>query len=170
MTTIDITILVLLGAFAVTGLWFGVIHMFGTLIGLAVGAILAGRLYDGAGAILAPWIGGNLRFASTFMFFTLFVLTNRAIGLLVMIVNKIFNFIAVVPFMKTFNRLLGAGLGVIEGIIVLGLVVYLAVRMPFSPLFAEALKASTLIAPLDVVGSLFAPLLPMALRAVKSVL
>src|SRR3989338_9330681 len=102
MTFVDITLLVLLGGFVLAGLWFGAIHMVGSLVGLILGAILSGRYYDEVGAWAAPWFGGNVGLANIVMFFVIFVLTTRLVGLLVWLANKAFNFVAVIPFLKTF--------------------------------------------------------------------
>ena len=170
MTFIDIALLVALGGFILAGFWFGVIHMIGSLLGLVLGAVMAGRYYDEAAAWATPFLGGNAKLASLLMFFLIFVLVNRLIGLLVLVVDKVFKFIAIIPFLKTFNRLLGALFGLIEGTLVLGLVVYMAGRFPVSDAFTTALQGSQIAKPLHVIGTLLAPLLPKALQALKSVI
>ena len=81
MNVVDISLLVLLGGFALYGLWFGIIHMIGTLIGLIFGAIVAGRAYVPFAAWLAPHVGGNENLAKVIGFFVLFVLVTKLVGL-----------------------------------------------------------------------------------------
>jgi membrane protein required for colicin V production len=170
MTFIDIALLVLLGGFILAGFWFGVIHMVGSLVGLILGAVLAGRFYDDAALWAAPYLGGNSKLASILMFFLIFVLVTRLVGLLVLLADKVFKFVAIIPFLKSFNRLLGALFGLIEGTLVLGLVVYFAGRFPVNAAFEMALRNSQIARALNVIGTLLAPLLPKALRALQSVL
>lgn len=170
MTIIDISLLVLLGGFILAGFWFGVIHMIGSLLGLVFGALIAGRYYAGAASWAAPFLGGNTNLAGILMFFLIFVLVNRLVGVLFLVVDKVFKIVAIIPFLKTFNRLLGALFGLIEGTLVLGLAVYFAGRLPVNASFELALRASQVAKALNVIGTLLAPLLPKALQALQSVL
>lgn len=170
MTSIDAVILIALGGFVLSGLWFGLIHMVGSLVGFVFGAFVAAHGYDFAARIAAPWVGNNLNLARILAFFALFVIVNRLIGLLFHFVEKAFNFISVIPFLKTFNRLLGAGLGFLEGAIVLGLVVYFASRFPVSAAFTAGLQGSPLAYALNLLGSLLAPILPTAIQMLQPVI
>lgn len=170
MTTLDFVILVLLGGFTLFGLWFGVIHMIGSFVGLILGAYAAGHYYEAFGTWIAGLTGGNVNFWRLASVFIVYVLVNRLVGLLFWLLEKAFNFIAVIPFLKTFNRLLGAGLGLIEGTFVIGLGVWFAARFPFNVGFTDALQASSIARAVLGVGSVLAPLLPEAVRLLKSVI
>ncbi|MEK9152846.1 MAG: CvpA family protein, partial [Patescibacteria group bacterium] len=115
MTGIDTIILIVLGGFVLAGFWFGFIHMVGGLVGYVLGAVLAGQLYEPLAVFAAPWLWNNLNLARIVSFFFIFVLVNRLIGVAVFVIEKALKFISIIPFVKTFNRLLGAGLGLIEG-------------------------------------------------------
>lgn len=168
MNIVDMSLLVALGGFILYGFWFGIIHMVGALLGVIVGAVAAGRLYVPVSAWVAPLVGGNLNLAKIIAFVVLFVLINKLVGLVFWVVEKIFKFIAIIPFLKTFNRLLGAALGLLEGTLVLGLVVYFASRFPVSAAFDALMDGSTVAHALLPVGSILAPLLPLAVRAAQS--
>ncbi len=168
MGTVDFIILVMLGGFVLAGLWFGAIHMVGSVLGIVFGAIAAGRYYEPVGQWLANFMGGNVNAGRIVAIFLIYVLANRLFGLLVYIIDKIFKFISVIPFMKTFNRLLGALFGLIEGTFVIGLAVWLMARLQFSEQVTVALRSSLLAKQVIVVGSLLAPLLPKALQALKA--
>lgn len=170
MSYVDLAILVLLGGFTLFGLWFGVIHMVGSIVGLVAGAVVSGWYYDPVAHWFAGWLGGSLNFWRFVSVFIVYVLVNRAVGLIFWIIEKIFKFISVIPFLKTFNRLLGAGLGLIEGTFVCGLAVWFAARLPFSASFTAALTASPMAKALVGVGAVLAPLLPQAARALQTVL
>jgi uncharacterized membrane protein required for colicin V production len=170
MNIIDVSLLVALGGFVLAGFWFGVIHMVGSLVGLVFGAIIAGRFYDDLGAWIAPWLGDNFNLAKIIAFAAIFILVTKLVAVLVWIVDKVFKFIAVIPFLKTFNRLLGAALGLVEGTLLIGLLVYFAARFPATPAFEIALRESQLADAFHTVGRILAPLLPAAVRALQSVL
>ncbi|EKE07712.1 MAG: hypothetical protein ACD_18C00002G0007, partial [uncultured bacterium] len=75
---------------------------------------------------------------------------------------------SIIPFVKTFNRLFGLGLGIIEGILSLGLFVYFIERIPLSEKIMTSL-ANSIIAPiLSDIASIFLPLLPKALQLLHS--
>ncbi|MEA3249475.1 MAG: CvpA family protein [Patescibacteria group bacterium] len=169
MTIIDVTLLIALGGFVLAGLWFGIIHMIGSVVGLVLGAFLAGRFYGQVADLLIPFVGGNENLAKIIAFIALFVLVTRLVGLAFHVVEKIFKFIAVLPFLKTFNRLLGAALGLLEGTLVIGLVVYFAGKFPISSVFAALLADSQVARALNSVGKLLAPLLPAAVRIMRSI-
>lgn len=170
MNVIDLVLLVTLAGFILSGFWFGIIHMVGSLVGLLVGAWAAGHYYEALAQFGAPWIGGNLNLARVLAFLLIFIVVNRLFGVIVNLAEKIFKIISIIPFLKTFNRLLGAAFGLIEGTLVLGLVVFFASRFPFTAAFEMALRSSQLAKALYSVGAVLAPLLPQAVRAVQSVL
>lgn len=170
MSTVDIALIVLLGGFVLTGFWFGIVHMVGSIAGLALGAILAGKYYDVVANAIAPYLGNNANLGRVIGFFLVFVIINRLFGFLLHLLDKAIDFFAVIPFFKTFNRLLGAALGFIEGTLVLGLAVYFASRFSWSPAFAQQLQTSSLARAFVTVGAILIPLLPQALRALQSVL
>ena len=168
MNFIDISLLALLGGFVLYGFWFGIIHMIGSLLGMVVGTIVAGRMYGPVGAWLMPFVGGNANLGRVIAFFLVFVLVSKLVGLLFWVIEKIFKFISVIPFLKTFNRLLGAGFGLLEGTLGLGLAVFFASRFPISAVSEAALQGSKVAHALLPVGSILAPLLPLAVRAAQS--
>ncbi len=170
MNVVDIVLLVVLASFILSGFWFGIIHMVGSLVGLLVGAWAAGHYYDVLAQWGAPWINGNVNLARVIAFFVIFIVVNHLFGIIVSIAEKIFKIIAVIPFLKTFNRLLGAAFGLIEGTLVLGLAVFFASRFPFTAAFEAALRGSELAKALYNVGLILSPLLPQTVRVIQSVL
>ncbi len=169
MNFVDITLLILLGGFVLAGFWFGIIHMIGVLIGVVIGAFVSGQYYEGLGRWIGSYFGGTNNFIKVIAFLLLYVVTARLAGFLFWFFEKIFNFVAIIPFLKTFNRLLGAILGFVEGTLVLGLVVYVIEKFPFGVQFTPLLQQSEIAKAVMLVGEILVPLLPVALRAVQSV-
>lgn len=169
MTIVDVILLTALGGFVLAGLWFGVIHMIGSVVGLVLGAFVAGRFYGQVAEWLTPLAGGNVNLAKVIAFFLLFVLVTRLVGLLFHVIEKIFRIVAIIPFLKTFNRLLGAAFGLIEGTLALGLLIHFAGKFPISSAFGAMLGDSQTARALNAVGKLLAPLLPKAVQAIRSI-
>jgi uncharacterized membrane protein required for colicin V production len=170
MNIIDLSLLVVLGGFVLAGFWFGLIHMIGALLGLVLGTFLSSRFFEP----LAQWLFSisdvniNLLRIVSFLFLNVFIV--RLIGIAVHLIDKVFKVISIVPFMKTFNRLLGAALGLVEGVLVLGLLVYFSARFPVSAASELLLRESEIARAFNLAGAILAPFLPAALRAVQSVL
>lgn len=168
MAIIDLIILGILGVFVLSGFWFGAIHMIGAVIGVIIGTIAAGRYNDPVADWLTPLFNGNANLAIVIATFLVFVIVVRLVALAVFLLDKVFKFIAIIPFVKTFNRLLGAGLALIEGSAALGLAFYFASKFPVGGLLEASMRNSTLFKPLRAIGSVLALLLPEAIRVLKS--
>ena len=115
MSLIDIILLVIVGAFILHGLWFGFIRTLGSAVGLIVGAIVAGQYTDTAIDCLGFLFNGNTTVAGVVLFLLILIITQRFVGFIFWIVDKIFGFLKWLPFVGFINRLLGGLLGVIEG-------------------------------------------------------
>jgi Colicin V production protein len=115
-------------------------------------------------------VGGNDNLAHIIAFFLIFGLVGRLIGVAFWIVGKVLGIFSFIPFMKAFDRLLGAAVGLLEGTMALGLLLYFAGRFPVTVGFGEALAASQFAPQFLAIGAVLAPLLPLAIRALKSVI
>ncbi len=169
MNVVDLVILGALAAFVLAGFWLGLIHMVGAIIGLFVGIYLAGHYYAWLAAIVAPFLGNNLALAKVLAFIFILVLVERLFGLLLYVVDRIFKFVAIIPFLKTFNRLLGAVFGLLEGTLLLGVALYFAGKVSLGGTLELLLRGSQLAKPLNLIGALLSPLLPQAVNMLQSV-
>ncbi|MBN1585692.1 CvpA family protein [Candidatus Uhrbacteria bacterium] len=170
LPVIDIILLFFVAAFVMIGFWFGFVHMIGSVIGLFGGVLVAGFYYEPFAGFLAGLLGCELNAAKVVAFFLLLILVNRAFGLLFWIVDRIFRITSFIPFVKMFDRLLGAVLGLLEGVIVIGLLVFVSAHLPMGEAVALAMESSRLIHPLGFFGGILAPLLPQAMGAVQPIL
>ncbi|WKZ29311.1 MAG: CvpA family protein [Patescibacteria group bacterium] len=170
MTILDLILILSVFAFVLTGLWFGFVHALGAVIGMVLSVLVAGRYYDAWGEAAAGIFFGNENLARMVMFLVLMILVNRLIGAVFWLIGKIFKLVSIVPFVKTFNAILGGLLGFVEGVLVVGGALYIAARYPISTHFAEALSASNVGIWLLQAFGLLAPLLPEAVRQLKSVI
>ncbi|MDO8462799.1 MAG: CvpA family protein [bacterium] len=170
MSFFELILLIILGGFVLYGLWSGLIRAAGTLVGVIAGAFLAGRLFVPIAEYFGWLFGGNVNLAKVVIFFVLFVLINRLVGFGFYLIDKTFRIIAIIPFLKTINRLAGAIFGFLEGALVIGGVLWLAVRFPISVGLTEAIAGSDIARWLVGVASIIIPLLPAIVRELESVL
>jgi len=170
MILFDLILLIILGGFVAYGLWFGLIHTLGVLVGTIAGAFLAARWYDDVASWLGFLFGGRENLAKVICFLILFIIINRLVGLVFWLVDKIFSFLKIIPFLSTINRLLGAVFGFLEGVLVLGLTLYLAERYPIGDWFMNYLADSKVADYFITVGKILMPLLPEVLKQIKAII
>lgn len=168
MSFFDLVLLIIIGGFGLFGLWFGLIHTLGSLVGTVFGVFLASRFYEMLGNWLANITGWQGNFPKVVMFIIAFLIINRLAGLLFWFADKLFSVITQLPFMNSLNRLLGLAFGLAEGAIVLGIIFYFIAKFPVGQWFMAMLSASK-IAPYTVsFASILWPLLPEALKLIQN--
>jgi len=170
MSLTDIILLIVIGGFALGGLWFGFVHTLGSLIGTLLGVYLASRYFDTLAGWLSsflPWEGNGIKVA---VFVLAFLVINRLVGFAFWFLEKFIGFITRLPFIRSINRLLGLLFGAAEGIITVGVVVYIIERFPLSAGLMQRLSESK-IAPYTLsIASILIPLVPEGIRLLKSTL
>lgn len=170
MTFFDLILIIIVFGFVLAGLWFGLIQSLGALVGTIFGVLVAGKYYDAWAEVTQGIFFGNINLARVVMFFLIMILVNRLIGLIFWVIEKIFKIVSIIPFLKTFNRLFGGLLGLLEGIIVVGGSLYIAARYPIGENFGDVLGSSAVGLWLIKAFGLFAPLLPDIIRNLKSII
>lgn len=171
MAIFDIILLIILAGFVLYGLSLGLIRTFGSLVGVVVGAYLAGRFYlQVAGWVEDLFFGFN-NLGKIVVFIILFALVNRLVCLVFAILDKAFDIISIIPFLKTINRLAGAILGFLMGGLVLGLILYVAARYSvIGNFFGDWLVNSQVTPRLIKFASILVPLLPEVLKKLQSLI
>jgi len=170
MSFFDLALLVVLGAFVLYGLWFGLIHALGALVGTIAGAFLAGRLFEPLAHTFLWVFGGNLNLARIVVFFVIFTIANRLVGFGFNLLERAFKVLTILPFLSSINRLAGAIFGFLEGSLVLGGALLLATKFPLSPAFTTALAQSQFAVYLLGVANVIVPLLPELVKQLESAL
>ncbi len=163
MGFIDIVLLVIVGAFVLFGLFFGLVHTIGALVGTILGIFVASRFVDPAFASLGFLLGGG-SVARIIIFIILFLLVSRLVGVLMWFVEKIFGFFSIIPFGGLLNRLLGGLFGLIEGVIVVGVVLFYALQVLPQDTLLTALQTSAVADFLLAAASALQVLFPETLR------
>lgn len=160
LTILDLILILALFIFIALGFSMGLIQAIGAIVGVILGAIIANAYFKDFGNFLTPIFLGNSAVALSISFILLFSIVNRLVGLIFYFVGKIFNIIAIIPFLKTFNRLFGAIFGGIEGILVLGLLIYFISGIQFWPWLNSSI-ANSILAPWFIyIAGILMPLVP----------
>lgn len=168
MSIFDLILLGIIGAFAAFGLWFGLVHTIGSLVGTVLGVYLASRYYEVAANWLIQTTGWGANTSKVIIFVIVFFLINRLVGLGFWFIDKILSVITRLPFISSVNRILGAVFGALEGAIVLGIIFYFIVRFPVGDSIMNALNLSK-VAPYTIkIASILWPLVPDALKVLQS--
>lgn len=171
MSLFDIVLLVLLAGFVIGGLFKGVIKMVGNLVGLVAGAYLASHYYLAAYAWMDRWIDVNENVGKVLAFIILFILIAKLVELAFILVEKAFRIIAFIPGSRFINNILGAALGFLEGGLFLGLIIYVISRYALIGDYFGVHISESMVAPfLLKMVEMIMPLLPEALKALKSVI
>lgn len=169
MTFFDLIILLILFGFIWFGFWFGLIHTLGGLLGIIFGAVLASRWYESVAQKFLSLFGGNIDLARVICFIILFIIIWRLVILLVGLIDKIFHFVAFIPFLKTINRLAGAIFGFLEGALIVGLILFFLTKFPVGGL-GELIANSDIAQFVIKIAKVLWPLLPVGLKEVKGLL
>lgn len=171
MSYFDIGLLVILFCFVGNGLAKGLIRLLGQVVGLIVASYVSSHFYLTFyewGKDIANFGEGTEKFLS---FLILFILVTSIIGAVFVVIEKIFNLISIIPFTKMINRLLGGALGLLEGSLALGLILFVAARYAWiGGLFGTQLVNSQVAPWLIKVANIVMPFLPEALKALKSII
>lgn len=170
MSLFDLICFMIIGGFALFGLWFGLVHTLGSLLGTVLGVFLAFRWYAPFATWLMQLTGWTGNFPKVIVFVIAFLIVNRLVGLLFFFLDKVLSIITTLPFINGLNRLLGGIFGVLEGIIVLGIVFYFINKFPVNQAFMDALAVSK-VAPVCLhAASILWPLIPVGIRALQDTL
>lgn len=168
---IDVILLILLFGFVFYGLFFGLIRTVGAFVGVVAGAILASRFYLGVATLIEPVFFGYNNLGKILTFLILFTLINRIVGFGFYLIEKIFNLISIIPFLKTINRLGGAVLGFITGALTLGLALFVISRYTILESLLGRWLVDSKLAPMFLkFNDLLLPLLPELLKKLQAII
>ncbi|MFH1192516.1 MAG: CvpA family protein [bacterium] len=169
LSIFDVILVVLLSSFVGLGLFFGLIHTIGALVGVILGSWIAGHYFLPISGWISNIIGFSHNAINAVVFIVIFILVVRLVALVFWLLDKLFHLIAIIPFLKTINHLAGAFLGLIEGCLVLGLSLYILGKYPFTARVEASLQSSVIAPVLIRVAKILLPFIPAAIKAVKGI-
>jgi len=165
MITFDYILLAIIVIIALLGFKKGFIESLGSVLGIVVAALLASRFYP----LLADRFGGSNMW-NVIAFVIIFGLAVKIVGLAFWVIGKIFRIVTVLPFVSSFDRLLGLLLGLVEGIFVMAVILSFALKYPISEWVIWQMSNSVVAKTLLSIGNIFVPLFPEAVQKIKSFL
>ena len=119
MTTIDIIILIALGAGVIIGFMKGFIRQLASILGLIVGLLAAKALYTSLAVKLCPTVTDSMTVAQILAFVIIWIAVPLIFTLVASVLTKAMEAVSLVWL----NRLLGAGLGALKYLLLVSLVV-----------------------------------------------
>lgn len=164
MNVLDIILLVFLATFMVAGWRYGLLRSVGSILGMIIGAYVAGNYYEAGAGFLMRFIGDHQALASVLAFGAIFLIISQVFGIIVYFIDKVFNLVMIIPFVKGFNRLLGFLFGFFEGALLIGTIFYVIARFPFLTFLQNWIQGSLLAGYLIDLANILSPLLPAALN------
>jgi uncharacterized membrane protein required for colicin V production len=168
MMFVDIVLIVIIGAFVLFGLFFGFVHTLGSLIGAIVAILFASRLVDPAFQSFGFLFGGGSA-AKVILFIIIFLLVSRLVGLVFWLLGRVWGLLAWIPFASSIDRLLGVLFGFVEGVVVVGIVLYYAMQILPANALRTVLETSFMAKYLMVAVSALQVFFPLAAKqAVES--
>ncbi|MDD4996181.1 MAG: CvpA family protein [Patescibacteria group bacterium] len=170
MTFFDLILLLILLGFVWFGFWNGLIQTIGGIISVVLAVFIASRWYETIALKIMPFLSDNFNLARLLGFIAVFILARFVIFILFKILNKLFDILSFIPFLKTINRLAGAILGFVEGALIIGLVLYFSMKFPLGENWTELVSNSKVALPLIGFSKILLPLVPKALKQIQSLI
>lgn len=142
-TFIDLILVILVVAFVLFGLYFGLIHTVGSVVGALLAVVAAGYALP----YVTDWLNAFMTVGpilTVIIFLVLFMVVSRFVGFVFYLLESTLGIVARLPFIHSIDRLLGGVLGFVEGVIVSGVLIHVALTYLNPGSFTAALSISTL--------------------------
>ncbi|GEM_PF-1564417 len=160
---IDSLILIVLGIFLILGMVRGLIKQVGSLVGFFLSLWVASVYFPLVAVYIKPslsqfppFIAGNV--ANIAACVILFYATGFIFGILVTLFDKIVHVFRI-PLVKLTNRVGGAAIGVLEGVLLIGLAIFILKSFPIAKNVTDGLQKSSLAPIIEKVSFVIQPFL-----------
>lgn len=171
MNWLDFALIAILVIFAWRCFWLGFIKSVGSFIGLVVGSLVASYFYLNLFEIIKIGFGGLDNIGKVVCFFLLFAVFSRLVYVVFVALDKVYDFLSIIPFLGPINNLAGAIFGLLIGLFFSSLVIYVSVRFfPAESWFGLGLVGSKLVPYLLLSAKVLAPLFSDGLKGLKSII
>ena len=161
-----VIILILLGSVA-AGWRRGLIRSVGNLLADLLALFIAWRIYEP----VAGWIEGILHWSSNIChvlsFILVFSVVSALLLLLVYAIDRVFNWIAIIPFLKAINRAGGAIFGLARGGLLVSIWLYVLTLFPLWHWLVGQIGGAFLAPYFQPLLAIWSFLLPLALRQLR---
>jgi len=163
----DTILLIALSGFVFYGFFFGLIRTIGAFAGLLIGVFVTTRIYQPIAEMASGYFLGFDKVGRVVIFLVLFSIISKFVSFAFYLLDRAFNILSIIPFLKTINRLAGGILGFVVGGLAIGFVIYLASgNFLIDRLLGDYLAMSKLAPFFLKFSNLLLPLLPMVMKKV----
>lgn len=163
---LDIIFFIILLGFVYNGINKGFIRLLGRLVALVIGIILTSHLYVPIYNFLNQFLSLNEALAKVFIFIITYLILNRLINWLFVLIEKVYKLLSIIPFTQFINKLLGATLGLLEGLLLLSIIVHLFKSFK---LFSGQVEESIISPALLWFINLILPILPQSIQFIQNI-
>ena len=155
MTTIDIIILIALGAGVIVGFMKGFIRQLASILGLIVGLLAAKALYTSLAVKLCPTVTDSMTVAQILAFIIIWIAVPLIFTLVASVLTKALEAVS----LGWLNRMLGAGLGALKYLLLVSLVICVIQFIDSdSQLISQTMKEQSLLYyPMESFAGIFFP-------------
>ncbi len=168
MNVLDIILLVVLLLFVWKGFRAGLVGAIGSFFGVIISIWLGAHYMEMAGRWLESALNiNNVALSNILGFIGIFIAVNIVVGILVMIINRIFR---IIPFIDLDKKLMGAVVGLLAGVLAISAFAYLLSLLPISDSISKALTSSQLARWAATVAVVIKPFIPPAINNLRSIL
>ncbi len=168
MNWLDIVLLIIILFFVFRGFKAGLVGAIGALLGVIVGIWAGSNFMDEVAGWLTSFFNfSNQSLANILAFVLIFIAVNIIFSLIVWLINTIFH---VIPLINFANKIIGALIGLVGGVLFISALVYLLSLFAFSQNIADVLKDSRIADIAVKIAVILKPLLPEAVKSLKSIL
>ncbi len=171
MPIFDLILVLFLGAFVFYGFYVGILRMILNLISSLLAIIISVNIYLQVYNLI-PFIGfGSESLGKTLSFILVLAILAYLLGFVFKIIAKLLKIISSLPIISSFNRILGGILGFLQGLFILGMIIFVMSRYAITNEFLNNLVSNSDVAPVFMKSiNWLSPLVPQALRLLDSVI
>ncbi|MFA6593840.1 MAG: CvpA family protein [Candidatus Buchananbacteria bacterium] len=169
-TLVDVILIIIVLIFVMWGFVMGLIRSIGALVGIVLGTWLAGHYFMPVADWLTPVLMGHAVAAKIIAFLLVFIIVNRLTVLLFYLIDRGFKLISIIPFLGSLNRLGGMLLGLVEGVLTSGIMIFVLAKIaPDISLVKDSLANSQVAYWLVLSATWLTKLLPEAFNKIQSI-
>ncbi|MBT7006966.1 CvpA family protein, partial [Candidatus Falkowbacteria bacterium] len=103
-------------------------------------------------------------------FIMLFGVVTKLISIVFWILGKVFEVVTILPFISSFDKMLGLILGFAQGLFMLSAILYFLSKYPLNEWLTDQMGHSIVSATLLKMAVVLIPLFPEAIKKLKSVI
>lgn len=168
MTLVDWLIVGIILLFSITGYMRGLVATVVSWAGTLLALFISFRFFKPLGDWLSNlfgWSGGAVHFI---VFVIAFILLFVGVELIFKLINRALKIVTELPIISFANRILGLLFGVVQGVLISMVLLFVMSKFPFSAYLTSSTDSSILAPKLQTVMVLAQPMIPGAVKTIQS--